>query len=133
MLNVSFHIQPDHDVLLPEHFMIQVLCHYVDENHKVCVMCNDTTQAAYLSKHVWSFPPNKFIPHNIKDNMIITEGPFEKKCIVNMTNDCILNMKIEIIELVFLDENNKLQARNRFKTYKKNGFNLKHIKGKKYI
>lgn len=128
MLNVSFHIQADNDVLLPEHFMADIACRYVEQGYKVCIMCIDTSHATNISKHLWSFPPNSFIPHKIKDHMVITEGPFQKKCIINMSHECILNMKVMIIELVVQGENNKLNARNRFKIYKEHGFALKHVK-----
>ena len=132
MKNVYFHIQADNDSLAPEHFLSCILEQHILHEHKVCVFCNDQPHASQLSKHVWSFPPNAFMPHVIKDNMLITEGPFKYKTILNMSDDCILNLKIDVIELVFANEYAKTKARERFKIYKLNGFNLKHIKEKKY-
>ena len=133
MPSVFFHIQDENDSLTHEHFMSRILMHYVHKGNKVCVICLDESHATKLSKHIWSFPPDAFLPHHIKENMIITEGPFEKKCVINMTDDCILKMKINIIELVFKNETAKAIARDRFKIYKTNGFNLEHIKESTYL
>ena len=64
--------------------------------------------------------------------MLITEGPFKHKTMINMSDNCILNLKIDVVELVLQNEHAKTKARERFKIYKLNGFNLKHIKEKKY-
>ena len=132
MQNVSFHIQSKEDKIIPEHFMCIILEQYVMKYHKVCVMCNDEKQSKILSNHIWSFPTSWFMPHKCKDNMIITEGFFKHKSVINMSKNPVLNIKTQIIELVFNDEQSINEARDRFKIYKTNGFKLTHIKEDKF-
>ena len=128
MQTVFFHIQNTDDTLAREHFMSIVLGSYITKNHKVCVLCENQTHAELLSKHIWSFPKNAFSPHVLKDNMLISEGVFSKKIVLNMSKEPVLHIKTNIIEIVSNSEAIKEEARVRFKIYKSNGFNLEHIK-----
>lgn len=132
MIHVSFHIQDENDHLTPEHFICWVTHQYVLKNHKICILAMDENHLENLSRHLWSFPQDALIPHHIKGNMLITEGPFQHKSVINLCTTPVLNIKTHIIEPVFKDDDSKTNARERYKTYKQKSFDIKHIRSPAY-
>ncbi|MFT4654445.1 MAG: DNA polymerase-3 subunit chi [Kangiellaceae bacterium] len=120
-----------------------LLINYVATRKKVTVLCATQTQAESFDDLIWQFPANKFIPHNLYGEgpdmgtpvEIIWHSAFlsmtklrNTAVVINLSQQYIENTNNinHIIDFVPVNENDKVQARERYKRYKQAGLRLEY-------
>lgn len=120
-----------------------LLTNYVATRKKVTVLCATQTQAESFDDLIWQFPANKFIPHNLYGEgpdmgtpvEIIWHSAFlsmtklrNTAVVINLSQQYIENTHNinHIIDFVPVNENDKAQARERYKRYKQAGLRLEY-------
>ncbi len=106
------------------------------KGHQIFVYCNDKLHAEALDELLWQFRPDSFIPHNLQG-----EGPeppppvqigYGQKprgfydILINLADtipDFHQGFK-RIIEIVGMDEQEKILARNHYRQYRQWGYEL---------
>lgn len=125
---VTFHVQADDDTLDD----IQFVCHlahlYVLKAHGVIITGNpDTLQT--ISKMLWFFPAEAFLPHQLEAHALKLITPFEKKIMIKLNPET--NQSIDTnawVEPVFRHADAKKSARIRYKVYQQNKLTLSTVK-----
>ena len=110
---------------------------------KITVLCADQAQAEAFDELIWQFPADKFIPHNLYGEgpdmgtpvEIIWLSAFQSMnklrntaVVINLSQqyiDNISNIK-HVIDFVPLQDEEKIEARERYKRYKQAGCQLEY-------
>ncbi len=117
--------------------MLVYACRLVEKGYKqgassIYIHCNNEDEANEIDALLWTFRQESFVPHSLvnKENGSPIEIGWEGnqarniKAIVNLSNqipkDSINSYKIH--EMVENDEEKKKIAREKWKSYKSNGF-----------
>lgn len=108
--------------------------------HRVLVACQDQRQAERVDEYLWQLDTDQFVPHNLAGEGMRNGSPVEicwegKRS--NSNRDLLINLQESfpefaslyqnVIDFVPADERLKSLARERYKSYKTVGFNLKTI------
>lgn len=116
-------------------------CELVVENwrsgKKVLVWCADQAQAERLDEALWALDPEDFIPHNLAGEPTQAPTPVEIAWVGKRNQqrrDVVINLAPEVPEFVTsftlsldfvpMDEAEKALARERYKYYRTQGWNL---------
>ncbi|MEO8672549.1 MAG: DNA polymerase III subunit chi [Tahibacter sp.] len=104
-------------------------------NQRVLVLARDLEQAEELDGKLWEFDEDAFIPHQIAgdEDDAITPVLISAPDIVTPDRALVINLRDEpapglferVLEVVPADEAMRLGSRDRWKTYKHAGFELK--------
>jgi DNA polymerase III subunit chi len=105
----------------------------------VCVLLPDAHAAEHFDQLLWAHDPQSFTPHCVVSAAIAPQTPIvlsteatttlERPCLLNLmaTTAPISPSCTELIEIVSLDERDKAQARDRFRSYRQQGFVIESI------
>ena len=99
------------------------------------ILARSPEQADELDEKLWDFEADAFIPHQIagdEDDEITPvliaapENPAaDRPLVINLRDDCAPGLFERVLEVVPADESQRLGSRERWKTYKQAGFELK--------
>lgn len=109
--------------------------HYYRQNQRVFIYCQDQAQAHTIDELLWSFEPDSFVPHNLtgegQNNGSAVEISWQpptnrRPILINLTSTVpsFAHQFSQIIDFVPSDEQLKQAARERFKGYRQNGFQV---------
>ncbi|MCK5818371.1 MAG: DNA polymerase III subunit chi [Psychromonas sp.] len=119
---------------MPAHFVqaCSIASFYYSHNQKVFIYTDDQQDAFNIDEYLWQFDGDSFIPHNL-----LGEGPsYGSPVEISWqapTHYCsvLINLSLQapkfsnhfqqVIDFVPFDEQLKIQARQRYTTYKKLG------------
>ena len=121
----------------------ELLLGFVSARKKVTVLCKSQAQAESFDDFIWQFPADKFIPHNLYGEgpdmgtpvEIIWHSAFLKMpklrntaVVINLSQHFMENTQNiqHIIDFVPVNDDEKMQARERYKKYKQAGFTLEY-------
>lgn len=120
-----------------------LLIEYVAARKKVTVLCATQKQAESFDDYIWQFPANNFIPHNLYGEGPDMGTPVEiiwhdaflgmsklrnTGVVLNLSQQYIDNIHIinHLVDFVPVEEEQKVQARERYKRYKQAGCQLEY-------
>ncbi|VFP87592.1 DNA polymerase III subunit chi [Candidatus Erwinia haradaeae] len=126
------------DITIQEEFICSLVYQkWHDEDRRIVIACENKTQAIALDNALWKSLPYSFIPHNIADEGPKHGAPVEltwSDACSNKTYDVVINLLtqcsdyilsfFEVIDFVPLAESCKQFARERYKQYRQQGFQL---------
>lgn len=127
--------------MTPEEFIAceQIIEHW-NQKKRVYIHCDNQIQAEKIDEFLWTMELEHFIPHNLvgeglKNGSPIEIGWNERKG--TGRRDVLINLQVsfpvfasvyqDVIDFVPFEEDKKAFARERYKSYKDIGFNLKTI------
>jgi len=106
------------------------------KGHYLYLHTEDEHQARQVDDLLWTFRDGSFVPHALMEQaggapqqVLIghsTEPPLEQDVLINLTNDVPLFFSrfLRVAEIVGGEEQQKQQARERFKFYRDRGYPL---------
>lgn len=107
------------------------------EGKKVLLVCNDEAQAFRLDEALWQRSPEEFVPHNLSGELTRTTPPIEitwgnkrnsqmRQLLINLQTEVpsYFNSFNQIIDFVPSKEEEKVPARERYKFYRQQGWQL---------
>ena len=112
---------------------------YYSQNKKVFIYTDNQEDAFSVDEYLWQFDGDSFVPHNLFGEGPTYGSPVEISW-KPPTHPCpiLINLSLhipefsnnfqQIIDFVPIDENLKMQARQRYTTYKKLGHSLSTAK-----
>ena len=117
----------------------------VQQKMRVLIYAPDEARAQAIDQMLWTTPPIGFLPHCMTDHKLATETPvlISRDAEAQPHDDVLLNLADDwapnfarfqrVLEIVGRDDEDKQQARARFKFYKDRGYpiqthNLAEIK-----
>ena len=111
--------------------------HYYRQNQRVFIYCQDQNQAHQIDELLWSFDPDSFVPHNLPGEGPKSGAPVEiswqsptnrRPILVNLTSTVpnFAQNYSQIIDFVPHNESLKQLARERYKHYRQQGFNVEN-------
>jgi DNA polymerase-3 subunit chi len=101
---------------------------------QVIVFVPDAEQAARLDRILWTQPQLSFVPHCRSDSPLAHETPLlladrlddtvGDGCLLNLSNELpsAFSRFEEVVEIVSIDDADRLPARERFKFYRDRGY-----------
>ncbi|WDD98645.1 DNA polymerase III subunit chi [Thalassomonas actiniarum] len=104
-------------------------------NQRVFIYTSDREQALAIDELLWGFDPDSFVPHNLigegpKNGAAVEiswQAPTNRRAVlINLTSTVpnFANQFSHIIDFVPADEEQKQQARDRFRTCRQWGFQV---------
>ena len=105
--------------------------------HRVVIVCPDAETVQRLDRLLWTSPATGFIPHcRARDSLaavtpvILDDGgsePLHDQLLVNLRGEWppFFGRFERLIEIVSLDEDDKQQARERYKFYRDRGYEIR--------
>ena len=121
----------------------------VNKQRRVMLYAVDEPQATTLSDKLWCDIPTSFIPHSLVSNgkvdasllnfapIVIATADANGQALHLHEDDVLINLYSQhpiffsrfrqLIELVGMDETDKIMARNRYKFYRDRGYEIKSI------
>jgi DNA polymerase-3 subunit chi len=104
--------------------------------HRVTVLCADAEAARRFDRLLWATPAIGFVPHCAPDDPLAPVTPvivdWRGEPLLN--DDVLLNLRPDwppcfsrfqrLIEVVSLDEQDRAQARNRYRFYRDRGYEI---------
>ena len=111
--------------------------HFYRQNQRVLIYTRDQAQAHEVDELLWSFEPDSFVPHNLIGEGPTNGSPVEiswqpprnrRPILINL-NDTVPVFAQQysfIVDFVPEEETLKVLARQRYKHYKQQGFDVKH-------
>lgn len=129
---VTFHVQADDDSLDEIQFVCYLTAQYIQKAFNVII--NGTQeQLTAISKMLWFFPADYFLPHELGTNTIKLITPFTDSRIIILNHDSNQSSQYDAwIEPVFCHADAKKSARLRYKAYQQNHFNISTVKEPRY-
>lgn len=134
---VDFYLLSADGAQARHHFVCRLIEKAYHHGHKIHVLTSDAQETRQLDQMLWTFSPGSFVPHyaetaeeDISDEPV-TIGYNEPRIehndlLVNLTPDipaCYPRFQ-RVIEAVANNDQDKQQARNRYKNYRDAGANL---------
>ena len=109
----------------------------LSRQRRLFIYTTDAPAAAQLEAVLWTHPPTGFLPHCRSDHALGPETPividWQGQSLLH--DDVLINLTAEhppffsrfqgVIEVVGLDEEDRSQARARFRFYKDRGYEIK--------
>jgi DNA polymerase III subunit chi len=104
---------------------------------RVTVFCADPESAQRFDRLLWTTPAIGFVPHCGPDDPLASQTPVIVDCRGEqlMNEDVLLNLRAEwppffsrfqrLIEIVSRDEEDRAQARDRFRHYRDRGYEIR--------
>ena len=104
---------------------------------KVTVFCADPDAARRFDRMLWMTPSIGFVPHCAPDDPLAAETPVIVDCRGEglLNDEVLLNLRPEwppffsrfrrLIEIVSLDEQDRADARERFRFYRDRGYEIR--------
>lgn len=121
--------------LLP--FICEQVCAYYRDGQRVLVMAEDQVQAEALDQLLWQLPADAFVPHNLSGEGPAAGSPVEiswpdykatspRPCLINLAADVpdLANRARIIIDVVPVEEQRRVSARQRYKQYRQFGVEI---------
>jgi DNA polymerase III subunit chi len=138
MTQVDFHFNAADKL----QYVCRLLRKIYKSGKKTVVFCSDTQQLAQLDQALWSFSPLDFLPHVRAGDALVSASPIillnqasEAAQLETSHHDVLVNLGREmppmfsrfdrLIEVVEEAEEDRLQARLRWKFYKDRGYPMK--------
>ncbi|PJG82218.1 DNA polymerase III subunit chi [Caviibacterium pharyngocola] len=104
---------------------------------RVLISCETEQQALNIDEALWQREPEEFVPHNLSGEVTRYAAPIEI-CWANKRNaqrrDLLINLQTQVpdfaggfnqaVDFVPNDETLKIQARERYKQYRQQGWQL---------
>lgn len=113
--------------------LAQVALH---KQRRLFMLTSDAEAAVLLETTLWSHPPTGFLPHCRSDHALASETPIvidwhdqpppQDDILVNLTatRPAFFSRFKGLVELVGLDEADRVEARARFRYYRDRGYEL---------
>lgn len=118
-----------------------LLCRLLEKslsaNQKVCVLCQNETEAMHLDQYIWAFKPDSFIPHALahEDAKAIvvlgwpdTVSTAHHEICINLSQQLAPEHFQRIIELVVQDEDILAATRQHYASYSRLGRTMQYHK-----
>lgn len=127
--------QAQHDIDLSLMHACFQAAYFYRQNQRVFIFTENQEQAHQVDELLWSFDPDSFVAHNLVGEgpkqgaavEISWQAPTNRRAIlINLTSQMpsFASQFSQIIDFVPEDENRKQQARERFKQYRQQGFQV---------
>ncbi|WP_020166939.1 MULTISPECIES: DNA polymerase III subunit chi [Methylotenera] len=128
-----------------KHLLLSLTEKALGKHRQVTVFTEDATSAADVSDCLWQHQPASFLPNVMADNAHVAKTPIIIVCKTNaagqmdnvLQDELLINLTPQeppffsrfthLIELVGIDESDKLSARQRYKFYRDRGYEIQHI------
>lgn len=106
--------------------------------NRLLVLCPDAETAARFDRMLWVSPATAFVPHCASNDPLAAVTPIviDHTAAEPAIDQVLLNLRPEwppffgrferLVEIVSLDEEDKAQARNRFRFYRDRGYELRN-------
>ena len=120
---------------------LQVACKLAHKAHeqglRVAVLCADATSAQHFDRLLWTASPLTFVPHCLASHALAPRTPvvIDHEGIEPAHDDVLLNLRAEwpplfsrfqrLIEIVSQDDEDRADARARFKFYRDRGYDIR--------
>lgn len=104
------------------------------QRQRVLVYVPDEELAARLDRMLWTQPQLSFLPHCRADSPLAAETPIvltnrldeppQDECLLNLSNELpsAFSRFERLVEIVSIDDSDRLPARERFKFYRERGY-----------
>lgn len=105
--------------------------------HRIVVFCPDRDIAHRVDRLLWTTPPTGFVPHCASGEALASvtpviidhvggEPPYDQ-VLVNLRSEwpAFFGRFERLIEIVSLDDDDRLQARDRYKFYRDRGYQIR--------
>jgi DNA polymerase-3 subunit chi len=134
MTRIDFYTQVDS----PDLFACRLAQTVFSRGERLLVWLADERELTAFSTRLWSFEDEAFVPHCRVDDALAPETPIWLTCTEPQQESpgVLLNLSasvpercarfLRILEIVGRDEPSLATARERFKTYRSNGFSINH-------
>lgn len=119
-----------------EHFTCRLVNKIFQKQHQVYVHAADAAQAGKLDQLLWTFSDLAFIPHGLPDDPQVAELPViighgdppehQHEVLVSLSQEppAFFSRFERVAEVVAASEEEKIQARDRFRFYRDRGYAL---------
>ena len=133
MTQIDFYTHVDNKL----HTVCQLVAIAYERKLKVLVFTPDATTSSKLDNMLWTTPAIGFLPHALAGTQIAAETPIiidhqandlvHDEVLVNLRNEWppFFSRFQRLIEIVSLDENDRLAARERYSFYRDRGYPIK--------
>ena len=94
---------------------------------RVLITCETEQQAFEIDELLWAREPDSFVPHNLSGEATQYPTPIEISWEGKRNaqrRDLLISLQTQMIEFVPVDETQKAQARERYKQYRQQGWQL---------
>lgn len=121
---------------------IQSAAHWLQQawagRQAVLVYVPDADQATRLDRMLWTQPALSFVPHCRTDSPLADETPIlltdrldtpaQENCLLNLSNELppTFSRFEHLVEIVSIDDADRLPARERFKFYRDRGYAIEN-------
>ncbi len=122
---------------IPAHFDLaaRIAAEQYGRGQKVYILTNTQADAELLDEYLWSFPPERFIPHNLQGEGPKAGAPVEigtgtpvgnRTVLINLSEQVpsYIRRFSHIFDFVPFDDALKAQARARYKTLRQQGAHI---------
>lgn len=136
MTQVDFYILQDHSENAKNLFACKLADKVFRLKHKVYINADTAQQASQLDNLLWTYNPGSFIPHGLCEEsdpeftpILIGVGDQSKgqhEVMINIGNEIPLSFSQfdRVAEIVIGNDDQRQQARQRFKFYRDRGYSL---------
>ena len=105
--------------------------------HKIIAFCPDADTAQRLDRLLWTTPPTGFVPHCAPSDALVSftpvivdhcgEEPVHDQVLLNLRDHwpAFFGRFERLIEVVSVDANDRLLARERYKFYRDRGYDIR--------
>ena len=109
----------------------------VRQNARLFVLTQDREATDRVDRYLWTQPAIGFLPHCQANHKLarrtpiivdhLTDSLVHEQVLVNFSDDCssVFSRFERLIEIVGLEEDEKVRARQRFKFYRDRGYELR--------
>lgn len=132
--------------LVDKHVTLSILVFRAfEKRHQVTVLVENAQAANAIGEGLWQGPPTSFTPNVIASHVFAKETPivvdwqesqlYQDDVLINLTQQqpASFSRFRQLVELVGVDEGDKVAARQRFKFYRDRGYEIKHIDQEKLV
>jgi DNA polymerase III subunit chi len=105
--------------------------------HKILAFCPDANTAQHLDRLLWTTPPTGFVPHCSPGDALAPftpvivdyrgEEPVHDQVLLNLRDEwpAFFGRFERLIEIVSVDADDRLRARERYKFYRDRGYDIR--------
>lgn len=132
--------------LVNKHAMLSSLVlRAFEKRHQVTILAENEQVASVVGEALWQGPPTSFMPNIVASHALAKETPIvvdwqegqlhQDDVLINLTQQqpASFSRFRQLVELVGVDEGDKVAARERFKFYRDRGYEIKHIDQEKLV
>lgn len=143
MVQVDFHILEDVKLRLKSsQYAATLIEKLYNDKERICVLTDNDEEADRFDTLLWTYKDDSFIPHDIYSDKENSSSPIQictpnnqlrevaEKTLVNLSTITPKNLTgyKKVIEIVFADPTVQQLARDRFKQYRDQGYELNTYK-----